>query len=344
MGFEHYMYVVECADGTLYTGYSTDVEARVAAHNAGKGAKYTKPRTPVRLLAKARFFTKQRAMSAEARFKQLLRDQKDAALALAAKRPFEDVLAEAIPGFAEEPVGEFVARSLWQNRDEAYRAFNAGLLPSVDARAVVGVRTPALRKIARELAKRPDAGDFFADVPHRLFEESQLHAFAIESATGYDEALAMTQAFLPYVDNWATCDQLPNKALAQRPGETLAHIRVWIASDRVYTARYGMKALMQHYLDERFDPAFLQMVADKHVPGFEKPEPASAAYYLDMMRAWFFAEAMAKQPDAAFPYLRHPERGGNGALDEWTRRKAIQKSVESFRVPDALKERLRAER
>lgn len=344
MIFEHFLYVVECVDGTLYTGYSTDVEARVAAHNAGKGAKYTKARRPVNLLAKARFYTKQRAMSAEAYFKQLTRDQKDALLARAAREPFENVLVDSIEAFAKEPVHEFVARVLCENQDLEYRAFNAKLLPSLDAKTVVGVRTPILRKAGKQLAKREDVGEFFAAMPHKLFEENQLHSFAIDAIRDYDKAVELIQAFLPYVDNWATCDQLPNKVLMKRPEESLELIYAWIDSERVYTSRYGIQALMQHYLDDLFKPEFLEIVADKHVPGYEKPEPASEAYYMDMMRAWFFAETMAKQPETALPYLKHPERGGNGLVDEWTRRKAIQKAIESYRVSDELKQRLRAER
>lgn len=340
--FAHYMYVVECVDGTLYTGYATDIEARVRVHNTGKGAKYTRTRLPVSLLAKARFYTKQRAMSAEAYFKQLDRDKKDALLAQATQRPFEEVLAENIPALSNEPVHEWVARQLSENQDEGYRDFMAKLTPSIDPKTIVGVRTPALRKIAKQLAKRDDLSEFFKQAPHKLFEENQLHSFAIGSFKDYDEALREIQAFLPYIDNWATCDQLPNKVLMRRPEQTLELIQDWIDSDLTYTARYGIETLMQYYLDDLFQPQFIDWVVEKHVAGYEKPEPTSEAYYMNMMRAWFLAEAMAKQPDAALPYLE--KQKGVESLDEWTRKKAIQKSIESFRVSDTNKDRLRAAR
>ena len=339
--FEHYMYVLECVDGSLYTGYTTDVAARVAKHNSGKGAKCTRSRRPVSLLASARFYTKQRAMSAEFRFKKLSRDQKDALLARAAKRPFEQVLEEGMPAFGPAPMREFVARGLAESEDAAYKAFQAPLIPSMDASAMVGVRTPVLRKMAKAMAKRADVQDFLADVPHRLFEENQLHAFVVGEMRDYAQALEAVEAFLPYVDNWATCDQIPTKVLAQDRERTLEAALRWVADDRVYVSRFGMGVLLQHYLDDWFEPRFLQVVANRRIPGFEKPQPASEAYYHNMMRAWYFAEAVAKQPEAAVPVLLGQ---ADVQLDEWTRKKAIQKSVESFRVPDEVKTLLKAAR
>lgn len=340
--FSHYMYVVECADGTLYTGYAVDVDARVAKHNTGKGAKYTRTRTPVSLLAKAHYYTKHQAMSAEAYFKQLSREKKDAALAQAVHTPFEEVLAGVIPALSYEPVSEFIARSFAEHEDAEYQKFMAKLLPSVDEKTIVGIRTPVLRKLAKQLAKREDYRRFTTELPHKLFEENQLHSFSLAAIKDYDEFLAEVDRFLPYIDNWATCDQLSNKALMQRPEETVRHAERWIASDHIYTARYGIEVLMQYYLDELFEPRYIDLVVNKHVPGYERPETASEAYYMDMMRAWYLAEAVAKQPDAAIPYLEKEK--GQPELDEWTRRKAIQKAVESFRVPDATKTRLKQAR
>lgn len=163
--FEHYMYVLECGDGSLYTGYTTDVTARLAAHQAGSGAKYTKSHAPVRLVAQARFNSKERAMSAEALFKRLDRGQKDALLAKAADTPLEDVLRAELPGFDEDTAGEFVCRSLAQNVDLGYRDFNSKLLPTVDPRTMAGVRTPALRRIAKELVRREDVNAFLRALP-----------------------------------------------------------------------------------------------------------------------------------------------------------------------------------
>ena len=209
-------------------------------------------------------------------------------------------------------------RSLAGHVDPAYRAFLAPLVPSVDARRIVGVRTPELRRIARELVRRDDRDGFLGTLPHGLFEEMQVHALAIGLERDYDAALARFDAFLPYVDNWATCDQLPVRALAAHPEETLVWIGRWLGSGRCYPMRFAIRVLMAHYLDERFEPRFLDLVAAAHLVGETGKDvatgaPASAgvsgrardddAYYLDMMRAWYFAEAVVRQPAAAMSYL-----------------------------------------
>lgn len=339
--FEHYLYVLECGDGSLYTGYTTDVDARVAAHQAGTGAKYTKSHGPVRLLAQARFYSKERAMSAEAYFKQLSRTEKDALLARATKTPLEDVLREELPGFGEDTAGEFVCRSLAQNVDLGYRDFHARLVPTVDKRTIAGVRTPALRKIAKELVRREDAGGFLRTLPHRLFDENQVHAFAIGLERDYDVAIGRYDAFLPYVDNWATCDQLPVKVLGARPDETLGHVERWLASGHCYTIRFAMGVLMRLFLDELFEERFLEMVAQTRMPGDEDGSASEDdVYYVDMMRAWYLAEALARQETAVLPYLER--RGDEALLDEWTRRKGIQKAIESRRIGDEMKGYLRS--
>lgn len=340
---EHYMYVLECGDGSLYTGYAVDVEARLVAHRAGRGAKYTRSHAPVRLAAQARFFSKARAMSAEALFKRLPRDRKDALLAQAMGEPFEEVLRRELPGFGSDTAEEFVCRSLAGGIDAGYRDFMARLMPTVDPVRVVGVRTPVLRAIARELARRPDAPSYLRALPHRLFEEMQVHAFAIGLERDYDAALALYDRFLPHVDNWATCDQLPVKVLAKDPGRTLQKVGEWLASGDCYTVRFGIGVLMRLYLDERFERRFLDEAAAARLPGApERPDPESPAYYVDMMRAWYFAEALARQEAAALPYLL--ARGEGALLDEWTRRKAIQKAIESRRIAPELKARLRQAR
>lgn len=339
--FEHYLYVLQCGDGSLYTGYTTDVPARVAKHQAGKGAKYTKAHAPVTLLAQARFYSKERALSAEALFKQLSRTQKEEVLAKAVDTPLEKVLTDVLPGFAHEPIGEFIARSLSEQIDEDYRAFNAKLIPNVDTKRIIGVRTPDLRKIAREASRRDDARAFLKALPHRLFEEDQMHAFIIGHERDYETALALYDAFLPYVNNWATCDQLPVKILETNPERTLEKVAEWLGSGQCYTIRFGMGVLMRLFLDERFDVRFLDQVTKTRMPESADGETASEqdVYYVDMMRAWFFAEALAKQEADALPYL---ERTGEEALlDEWTRRKAIQKAIESRRISDEMKEHLR---
>lgn len=338
--FEHYMYVLECGDGSLYTGYTTNVTSRVAAHQAGRGARYTASHEPVRLVAQARFYTKERAMSAEAHFKRLSREQKQELLAHAAQ-PLEDVLRAELPGFGEDTAREFVCRNLAQNVDPAYRDFQLGLMPTVDARRMVGVRTPTLRKIAKGLAQRPDAGDFLAALPHRLFEEDQVHAFAIGQTKGYDAVLKRCQDFLPHVNNWATCDQLSTKTLGERPTETLVQVKGWLASGKCYPMRFAIRVLMELFLSERFESRFLDLVAQAHLGECTAtPAPASDDYYLRMMRAWYFAEALVKRETEVLPYFERG--GGNVPLDEWTRRKAIQKACESLRVSLELKSRLKA--
>lgn len=338
--FEHYLYVLECGDGSLYTGYATDVASRVAAHQAGKGAKYTKSHAPVRLIAQARFYSKERAMSAEAFFKKLSREQKDELLLKATNAPFEEVLCECLPGFGEDTAAEFVCRSLAEQVDPDYKKFHSNLVPTVDSKTIAGVRTPALRKIAKEVVKRDDAHTFLKTLPHRLFDENQVHAFAIGCEKDYKTALKLYDTFLPYVNNWATCDQLPVKVLAKGPQKTLEKVDEWLNSGRCYTIRFGIGVLMRLYLDEFFEPRFLSMVAEARMPNTEE-EPASEddVYYVDMMRAWYFAEALAKQESVTLPYLEC--KSDDVLLDEWTRRKAIQKAIESRRISSEMKDYLR---
>lgn len=384
--FDHYLYVLACGDGSLYTGYTVDVAARVAAHQAGTGAKYTRAHAPVQLLAQARFFSKSRAMSAEALFKRLPREGKDALLAQAEDEPFEDVLRRELPGFGEDTAPEFVCRGLAEHVDPTYRAFMAKLIPTVDTARVAGVRTPGLRRLAKQVARREDIASFLDALPHRLFEENQVHAFVLGLERDYDAALARYERFLPYLDNWATCDQLPVQVLGARPGETLEHVERWLASGHCYTVRFAIGVLMGLFLDERFERRHLEMVALTRldsdgeegvrapgaaaadgasdsaagcapsagpVPGAPPKaglpaacEPASDAYYVNMMRAWYFAEALAKQEQTALPYFmpsaERPCAQGRTALDEWTRRKAIQKAIESRRIAPELKDRLRS--
>ena len=256
------MYVLACGDGSLYTGYATDVQARLAAHQSGRGAKYTKSHAPVSLVAYARFYSKARAMSAEAHFKQLSREQKDKLLERSKHEPLEDVLRRELPGFGEDTAAEFVCRSLANHVDPNYAAFMRPLVPTVDPRRLVGVRTPQLRKTARELYRRADASDFIRSLPHALFEENQVHALVIGMEREYERAIELYDLFLPYVDNWATCDQLPVRVLAEQPARTLECVRRWMSSGHGFTVRFGIGALMRLFLDDLFEPRFAAMVAD----------------------------------------------------------------------------------
>ena len=223
-------------------------------------------------------------------------------------------------------ISDEIRDELFVLRDEKYRDFQIKLMPGVDPDRVIGVRTPQLRALAKKLAKREDAGEFLAALPHEYFDEDQLHAFMLSGMKDYDICMEKVCAFLPYVDNWATCDQMSPKVFRKNREDLLRHIREWIASDRTYTVRFGAGMLMEHFLGEDFDPAYPEMVA-----GIESDE-----YYVNMMRAWYFATALAKNWDGALPFIEGKR------LDEWTHNKAIQKSVESFRITPEQKEYLRS--
>ena len=211
-------------------------------------------------------------------------------------------------------------------QDIPYRDFQRKLIPNIAPETIIGVRTPQLRHLARTLRGTREAADFMAALPHRYFEENQVHAFLIAQEKDFGTCLALVNNFLPYVDNWATCDQLSPKALKTDLPRLLNSIRVWLASDHPYTVRFGVNCLMQGYLGDAFDPAQLEMVAALR----------QEDYYVRMGVAWYFATALALQYDAALPYIEQ------GRLEPWTHNKAIQKAIESFRVSPQHKEELRA--
>ena len=221
---------------------------------------------------------------------------------------------------------ECIRAELFRLQDERYRSFHSALIPTVPKEKVIGVRVPALRKLAKRLAGTPQAEAFLQELPHFYYEENDLHAFLVEAIRDYSEALRATEKFLPYIDNWATCDCFCPKVFAKHKEELLVHIRCWLDAGEVYTVRYGMGMLMRYYLDDAFRPEYLAWVA-----GVQSEE-----YYLNMMRAWYFATALAKQPDAALPWITEKR------LDVWTHNKTIQKAVESCRIPDKMKRQLRA--
>lgn len=218
-----------------------------------------------------------------------------------------------------------VTQMLFELQDEGYREFQSKLMPTADPEAVIGVRTPLLRSLARELAGTPQAQSFLSSLPHKYYEENNLHAFLLERLRDFDKALAETENFLPYIDNWATCDCFCPKIFAKHKKALLCPIRRWLDSDKVYTVRYALGMLMRHYLDEAFSPEYLAWAANVQ----------SDEYYINMMRAWYFATALAKQPDSALPWLEERR------LDVWTHNKTIQKAAESFRIPEEMKLRLK---
>jgi 3-methyladenine DNA glycosylase AlkD len=210
------------------------------------------------------------------------------------------------------------------NSEEEYAAFQRKLLPTLPPEKIHGVRTPALRKYAKELKKREDIEAFLRQLPHERFEEDQLHAFILSEIRDPSECLEQLDRFLPYIDNWATCDQLSPKAFKGRFSELLPHIRRWMADPAPYTCRFGLGMLMRYGLGENFDPAFLAEAAAPSVVGRE-------AYYVRMMVAWFFATALAFQYEAALPYLTEHR------LPHWIHNKTIQKACESYRIPSEYK-------
>ena len=211
-------------------------------------------------------------------------------------------------------------------RDDKYREFQIKLVPNVSPDTVIGVRTPEMRKIAKEVFNSPEREAFLADLPHRYYEENLVHFFVISMIRDFDECIGAVEKFLPYVDCWPVSDQATPKAFAKNRGKLLPYIRKWIASDHVYTARFGMRMLMNEFLGDDFRKEYLDLVADKK----------GDDYYLKMMAAWYFATALAKRYDETIPYFEKRR------LDEWVHKKAIQKAIESYRVSDEHKEHLKS--
>ena len=219
-----------------------------------------------------------------------------------------------------------ILKTLFALQDLKYRDFQAKLMPTVDPETVIGVRTPELRRLAKEYAKTPEAREFLKLLPHRYYEENNLHGFLLETVKDYGQAMEYVENFLPYINNWATCDMVCPKVFGKHLPELLEKIRVWIASGETYTVRFGLGMLMRFYLDEAFRPEYLELAASLR----------SEEYYVNMMTAWYFATALAKQYGAALPYLQERR------LDPWTHNKTIQKALESRRISEEQKTCLRA--
>lgn len=218
-----------------------------------------------------------------------------------------------------------VRENLFAFQDVRYKAFHSRLMPTIDPDTIIGVRTPALRRYAAELAKRAESEEFLKAVPHRYYEENNLHGMLIERMRDYQQVIHALDAFLPYVDNWATCDLMSPKVFVKNKALLIADIRRWIISDQVYTVRFAVGMLLKHYLDEDFLPDYPEMAAS--VPTQE--------YYVSMMVAWYFATALAKQYDAVLPYLLQ------NRLDEQTHNRTIRKAIESYRISPMQKQELR---
>ena len=212
-------------------------------------------------------------------------------------------------------------KSLETLSDEKYAAFQRMLIPTVAAEQIIGVRTPQLRALAKAMVKSGESEALVRTLPHRYFEENQLHAFILSAEKDFDACIREVDRFLPYVDNWATCDQLSPLCFAKNTKSLLPWVIRWMKSEREYTVRFGIGMLMRHFLDEGFEPEFLDMVA-----AIRRDE-----YYIRMMQAWYFATALAKQYSATVPYIEQCR------LPQWTHNKTIQKAVESYRISDEQK-------
>lgn len=216
---------------------------------------------------------------------------------------------------------------LFELQDTKYRDMQIKIIPTVKPESIIGVRTPDLRRLAKELLKG-DYKSFINDLPHKYFDENQLHAFIISGIKDYDECMEEFNKFLPYIDNWATCDQQSPKVFNKNVNKDklIKEIKKWIKSKDTYTIRFGVGMLMRNYLDKDFKPEYLELVS----------KIKSKEYYVNMMIAWYFATALAKQYDGTIPYIE------DNKLDIWVHNKTIQKSVESYRITDEHKDYLRS--
>ena len=219
-----------------------------------------------------------------------------------------------------------IVELLLTKQDIKYRDFQAPLFPNLGKEKMIGVRTPELKKLAKELYGKDIANKFIETLPHRYFDENQLHAFIISLIKDYDTCLKEVDRFLPYVDNWGTCDQLSPKVFAKHKEELIITIKRWLKSKHTYTIRFAVGMLMQHYLDESFKEEYMKMVASIK----------SEEYYVNMMIAWYFATALAKQWESAIKFIEDKR------LSPWVHNKTIQKAVESYRINDDQKTYLKS--
>ena len=243
-----------------------------------------------------------------------------------------------------------LVKRLLAEQDLKYRDFHASLLPNIDKKSIIGVRVPTMRKIAKEFVDSAkdakgsakivpkDVVSFLDKLPHKYFEENQVHLFVVERIKDREECLRRIEQFLPYIDNWAVCDGKSPKALLKDEAQFLERIQAWLKSNHPYTVRFGVNMLMNYFLDERFDKRFLKWVADIDESLFNddgRAECPTDRYYVQMEIAWYFATALAKQWDAAFPYIKGRK------FSAWTHAKTIQKACESYRITAEQKDILR---
>lgn len=218
-----------------------------------------------------------------------------------------------------------IRKELKKLQDKGYREMQVTIIPTLEADSIIGVRTPALRQLAKEFAKREDISVFLSDLPHKFFEENQLHAFILSGMKDAENCIRLVDEFLPYVDNWATCDQMSPKVFKKHKQLLLEYVDKWIRSEHTYVKRFAIGMLMEHFLDEDFKTSYLTKVS----------KIRSEEYYVNMMIAWYFATALAKQYEDTLPFIEKQK------LDKWTHNKSIQKAVESYRITPEQKEYLK---
>lgn len=221
-----------------------------------------------------------------------------------------------------------VVKQLFSMQDKEYKAFHAKLIPNIKEENIIGVRTPQLRKYAKEFAKTDKAEIFLNCLPHKYYEENNLHGFLLEQIKDFERCIDEVEKFLPHIDNWATCDSMAPKVFKKNLPALFQKIEIWIESDETYTVRFAIGMLMRYFLDEEFRMIYPQMVA----------KVKSDEYYINMMIAWYFATALAKQYDRVLPFIENRE------LEVWTHNKAIQKAIESRRITPEQKEYLRQQK
>ncbi len=231
-----------------------------------------------------------------------------------------------------------IQKKLYSLQDKKYKDFQKVLIPTVNPKSIIGVRTPEIKKFANDIYVNGEAKKFLDELPHKYFDENQLHAFVISEIKDFDICIKYVEKFLPYIDNWATCDQLGPKCFKANKEKLLRHISKWIKSKRAYTVRFAIEMLMSHFMKDNFDKKYLNMVSKVNFKTKCNDIDLNLdadKYYVEMMVAWYFATALAFQYKDAISYIKHNK------LIKWTHNKTIQKALESFRVSDIHKEELR---
>ena len=218
-----------------------------------------------------------------------------------------------------------ITKRLFELQDEKYADFQAKLTPGIPRESFIGVRVPQVRTLAKSYYKDLESADFLQELPHQYYDENMLHGLVLSEMKDFEACVKALDAFLPYVDNWAVCDIMSPKVFRKHKEELLPVIKRWVASDQVYTCRFGIEMLMSHYLDQDYKPEYLEIVAAVR----------SEEYYVNMMIAWFFATALAKQWDTVIPYIEE------NRLEPWVHNKTIQKARESYRITPEQKEYLK---